>query len=145
MIQGKNWPFAVIGIGMNLNQETFPAEIPNAISLKQITGDHYEPASFARQLAHLIKTGITQLKKDPDQILSDFNQSLYRRNEIIALKKNLELFVTRLEKVDCTSQLCNDWSEVELKSENDVGLICSRFRLHIFKAIRHSNSDNICV
>jgi len=100
VIHGKNWPFAVIGIGMNLNQESFPAAIPNAISLKQITGDHYEPASFARRLAHLIQNRITQLKKDPDQISSDFNQSLYRRNQVIALKKNHELFVTRLERVD---------------------------------------------
>ncbi len=100
VIQGKNWLFAVIGIGMNLNQEFFPPEIPNAISLKQITGDHYEPVSFARQLAAIIQNRITQLRKDPDGILSDFNQSLYKRNQVIALKKEHELFVTRLERVD---------------------------------------------
>ncbi len=37
VIKGKSWLFAVIGVGMNLNQESFPEEISNAISLKQIT------------------------------------------------------------------------------------------------------------
>ena len=35
VIQGQLWPFAVVGVGMNLNQESFPADIPNAISLKR--------------------------------------------------------------------------------------------------------------
>jgi BirA family biotin operon repressor/biotin-[acetyl-CoA-carboxylase] ligase len=100
VIQGKNWPFAVIGIGMNLNQDSFPREITNAISLKQISGDMYEPVSFARELVPLIQKRITLLRNDPDRILNDFNLHLYRRNQVIALKKNHELFVTRLERVD---------------------------------------------
>jgi BirA family transcriptional regulator, biotin operon repressor / biotin---[acetyl-CoA-carboxylase] ligase len=105
VIQGKNWPFAVVGIGMNLNQESFSPDIPNAISLKQITGDDYDPPSFARQLVPLIQNRVSQLRKDPDKILSGFNQSLYRRNQIIALKKRHELFVTRLESVDSRGAL----------------------------------------
>jgi BirA family biotin operon repressor/biotin-[acetyl-CoA-carboxylase] ligase len=118
VIHGKNWPFAVIGIGMNLNQVSFPPEIPNAISLKQITGDNYEPAPFARLLVPIIQNRITQLKKNSDSTLSDFNQSLYKRNQIIALKKDHELFVTPLQRVDSRGALITangsfDLGEVE--------------------------------
>ena len=87
IIKGKNWPFAVVGIGMNLNQASFPEEISNAISLKQITNLNYEPVSIARKLVLSIQNRIRLLRKDPDKILSEFNHSLYKRNEYLVLKK----------------------------------------------------------
>ena len=102
VIQGKTWPFAVVGIGMNLNQASFPAEIPNAVSLKQITGKNYEPVEVARQLVPRIQNRIAVLKKDPDSVLRDFNQNLYYRNKPVALKlkKGKELIVATILKVD---------------------------------------------
>jgi BirA family biotin operon repressor/biotin-[acetyl-CoA-carboxylase] ligase len=37
IIKGKEWLYVVAGIGMNLNQTAFPPDLPNPISLKQIT------------------------------------------------------------------------------------------------------------
>jgi len=37
-IQGKEIENAVIGIGINLNQQIFPLSLPNPVSLRQITG-----------------------------------------------------------------------------------------------------------
>lgn len=37
-VQGKYIQNSVIGIGININQQSFPAELPNPISLRQITG-----------------------------------------------------------------------------------------------------------
>jgi BirA family transcriptional regulator, biotin operon repressor / biotin---[acetyl-CoA-carboxylase] ligase len=108
VIQGKNWPFAVAGIGMNLNQESFPAEIPNAISLKQITGENYNPVLFAKELVPSIQNRISILRKDPDQILNDCNQSLYKRSELINLKKGNDLIETRLSAVDAQGHLLTE-------------------------------------
>ena len=108
IIQGRNWPFAVVGIGMNLNQESFPPEISNAISLKQITGTDHEPVQFARELVPLIQNRIHFLRKNPDQILWDFNQFLYKKNQLVAIKKGNERFVTRLIGVDAMGSLLTD-------------------------------------
>lgn len=108
VVQGKNWLWAVVGIGMNLNQEYFPVEIPNAVSLKQITGKNFNAVQIARELVPLIQHRIAQLKKDSGVILSEFNQHLYKRNEIVSLKKGEELLVARLLGVIETGALETD-------------------------------------
>ncbi len=108
IIKGKNWPFAVVGIGMNLNQASFPEEISNAISLKQITNLNYEPVSIARKLVLSIQNRIRLLRKDPDKILSEFNHSLYKRNEYLVLKKGNELISTKIIGVNETGELLTD-------------------------------------
>jgi BirA family transcriptional regulator, biotin operon repressor / biotin---[acetyl-CoA-carboxylase] ligase len=108
VIQGKNWLFAVVGIGMNLNQESFPPEIPNAVSLKQITGNHAEPVSIALELRTLIQNRIARLKKEPHQVLSSFNQSLYKKNQIVSIKKGADTLLTRLTGVDAQGFLLTE-------------------------------------
>jgi BirA family biotin operon repressor/biotin-[acetyl-CoA-carboxylase] ligase len=120
VIQGKNWPFAVVGIGMNLNQESFPDEISNAISLKQITNQNYEPVTIARELVIAIQSRISFLRKDPGKILNEFNQYLYKRNEYLVLKKGNELISTKIIGVNETGELLTDMGsfivgEVEFK------------------------------
>ena len=41
-IQGKEIENAVIGIGINLNQQVFPIGLPNPVSLRQITGVEHQ-------------------------------------------------------------------------------------------------------
>ena len=48
---------------MNLNQENFPADLPHAISLKQITASSYDPVQVARELVPAIQHRINTLKK----------------------------------------------------------------------------------
>jgi BirA family transcriptional regulator, biotin operon repressor / biotin---[acetyl-CoA-carboxylase] ligase len=108
IIHGKNWPFSVVGIGINLNQETFPPEIPNAVSLKNITGKNYEPVSLARELVSIIQNQILLLKKKPKKILGNFNQSLYKKNSIITLKKGSHVFEATLYGVDALGFLLTD-------------------------------------
>ena len=100
VILGKTWAWAVAGIGMNLNQAFFPPEIPNAISLKQITGKDIGPVSIARELVPRIQNQISILRKNPDQILNDFNQFLYKRNQPIPLKRENEIIITEITGVN---------------------------------------------
>lgn len=41
-LQGDVIDNSVIGVGLNINQEKFPAELPNPVSLRQITGSEYD-------------------------------------------------------------------------------------------------------
>ncbi|HXB28527.1 MAG TPA: biotin--[acetyl-CoA-carboxylase] ligase [Puia sp.] len=120
IIQGKKWPFAVVGIGMNLNQESFPNEISNAISLKQITKFNYDPVFIASKLVPAIQSYITLLRKQPGKILSEFNKFLYKRNESVVLEKEKELIATKIIGVNETGLLLTDMGsftvgEVDLK------------------------------
>ena len=42
-LTGARVDYSVIGIGMNINDEAFPPELPSAISLRMITGRSLEP------------------------------------------------------------------------------------------------------
>jgi BirA family biotin operon repressor/biotin-[acetyl-CoA-carboxylase] ligase len=118
LIQGENWLYAVAGVGMNLNQERFSADLPHAVSLKQITSTNYDPVDVARKLVPAIQNRIVSLQKNPDQILRDYNHLLYKRKHPIALKKGTELIVATLIGTDHTGLLLTDqgsfsWGEVE--------------------------------
>jgi BirA family transcriptional regulator, biotin operon repressor / biotin---[acetyl-CoA-carboxylase] ligase len=108
VVTGQIWDWAVVGIGMNLNQSFFPREIPNAISLNQINGVRYEPVAIARELVPGIRERISVLHKTPDQILRGLNDSLYKKDQVITLKKNGELFVSVLKSVDSTGLLITE-------------------------------------
>ena len=41
-LQGTKIESSIIGIGLNLNQQMFPMDLPNPVSLRQITGTVYD-------------------------------------------------------------------------------------------------------
>jgi len=108
VVTGQNWDWAVVGIGLNLNQSFFPGEIPNAISLNQITGARYDPVAIARELVPRIRERISILHKTPDQILHGLNESLYKKDQVITFKKNNMLFVSVLKAVDSNGLLITE-------------------------------------
>lgn len=105
---------------MCIRDRSFPEELSNAISLKQITKLNYDPVSIAKKLVISIQNRIAFLRKDPDKILNAFNQSLYKRNEYLVLKKGNELISTKIIGVNETGHLLTDkgsftFGEVDFK------------------------------
>lgn len=87
-IQGKQLLSAVVGIGLNVNQETFPDYLPNPISIQQCTEKSYDLdmvvlkmlEAFSHYYALLRNRKFILLKKE-------YLSYLYRRGEVCLFEK----------------------------------------------------------
>jgi BirA family biotin operon repressor/biotin-[acetyl-CoA-carboxylase] ligase len=58
LLKGTEWTWAVIGIGININQTVFTPDAPNPVSLKQITGQDWEILSLQAELSKALTRSI---------------------------------------------------------------------------------------
>jgi BirA family biotin operon repressor/biotin-[acetyl-CoA-carboxylase] ligase len=112
LIQGKALKYAVIGIGININQTFFPADLPNPVSLKQITGKSFDVTELAKELCSLLNRRWKQLKKGNEEvILEEYNNILYKRNERVTFKTTNATFNAMVKGVDINGDLLIDTGE----------------------------------
>jgi len=78
--------YYIIGIGINVLQEDF-SHIPKAGSVLTSTGLRFDLNEFANQFHQSV---ISKLKNIPseEEILDDYNQNLFRKEEISVFEKN---------------------------------------------------------
>ncbi len=95
------WKWAVVGIGININQVKFPENLPNPVSLKQITGKEYDPVFLSKELCSNIENWFKKLQSEPfDSILEYYNQYLYKKGCKVKLRKGNIAFDCIIDKVD---------------------------------------------
>lgn len=100
------WEWAIIGVGININQTTFPPHLPNPVSLKQITGKNFETILLAKELYNYIEKKIRVLiQKGFDGIYDQYQENLYKKNEKVRFKKENRAFEAIVKKVTPTGQL----------------------------------------
>jgi BirA family biotin operon repressor/biotin-[acetyl-CoA-carboxylase] ligase len=86
-IRGKDWKWAIAGIGININQPKFSDELKNPVSLKQITGKSFDVVELARELHLCVMKRAGEINKTCfDVLLKEYNQLLYKLNENVKLK-----------------------------------------------------------
>ena len=101
-----HWKWAVVGVGMNINQTVFDPLLPNPVSLKQITGKEYDPIELAKELGNHLLNGVDQLcYKTKDRLLIEYQQHLFRLNEKVKLRKDNAVFETVIKGVNLKGQL----------------------------------------
>jgi BirA family biotin operon repressor/biotin-[acetyl-CoA-carboxylase] ligase len=104
--QSSNWKWAVVGIGININQTKFPCELKNAVSLKQITGKDFNVIQLAKDLCGTIDLFYKRLMSGkPGSNLKLYNQLLYKKNEPVNFKKGNRNFVAIIKSVNENGQL----------------------------------------
>jgi BirA family transcriptional regulator, biotin operon repressor / biotin---[acetyl-CoA-carboxylase] ligase len=119
-MQGTVWRWAVVGIGINVNQTVFDKNLNNAVSLKQITGRSFNSAELAKELQLLLMQRLSD-KTFFENILKQYNQHLYKINELVSLRKNGVKFDTVVKEVSKQGKLITvdaferefDFGEVE--------------------------------
>ena len=109
---GKNksdnavWKYAVVGIGININQTAFSSELKNIVSLKQITGKSFEVIELAKELQAKVLNRIDLLgKKGFDVLLKEYNNFLFKKDCAVKLKKGKIVFDTVIKSVTEKGQL----------------------------------------
>jgi len=88
-LSGNKWQWTVAGIGVNINQISFPDLSKKAVSLKQITGKTHDPVLLAKELCGYIEQRYKQLKNEGFlPLLATFRERLYKKGELVRLKKD---------------------------------------------------------
>lgn len=122
LIKGVDWQYAIAGIGLNINQTQFPEDIKNAVSLKQITGKSHDIIEIARELCSRLQKRFNDLQIGHyGSLLKLYNDSLYKRDNIVTLKQGNIVFKTIIKGVNVQGRLITQnkieqeykWGEVE--------------------------------
>jgi len=123
VIKGNNWQWAVIGIGINVNQTEFNLHaVFKPVSLKQITGKDFNVLDLAKELHQAVMTRYDELQNNRfEKMLFEYNQYLFGLNKRIKLKKEDIIFETTVKEVSSQGKLITtditerefDFDEVE--------------------------------
>lgn len=118
-VQGNMLQSAVVGIGLNLNQEDFSPGLPNPVSLKQLTGDDYNVEDVALQVSELVMKWYEKLEYGLGDLITEvYVNYLYRWNEWALYIRNGLTFKARITGIDMYGRLI-------LETSSGESLICS--------------------
>ena len=104
---GESWNWAIIGIGINVNQTMFNSDLTRAVSLREVSGkDQHDPQRLASELHEYILEKInTATEETFPQIIEQYNKLLYKKDEAVKLKKENAVFSTTVKAVNPFGQL----------------------------------------
>lgn len=81
-LSGTSIKNAVVGIGININQETFLSNAPNPTSLKLETGKEFDLQQLIKELCKHVELWYLKLKSHQKQSINDsYLNALYQFNE----------------------------------------------------------------
>ena len=109
LLRGSEWTWSVIGMGLNINQTEFSKELPNPVSLKQITGKSFEPLELIRTLSKFLTARLKEWKLgDLDKMLAEYNTHLYKLGKTVKFKNKNIHFSGIVKGVNKQGQLIID-------------------------------------
>ena len=100
-LTGHTFNTAIVGIGINVNQELFLSTAPNPISLKQITGKDIDRYSLLSDILNAIMKRYYHYEENNDKTLNDsYMKFLFRNNGTYFLKTENELFKASIKGIE---------------------------------------------
>jgi BirA family biotin operon repressor/biotin-[acetyl-CoA-carboxylase] ligase len=105
-ITAKSWKWAVVGIGININQTRFDQFLIPAVSLKEITGKEFDTVGLAKELYTILMKKLSDpVSGDAAKIMEQYNTHLYKINKTVTLKKEGATFVTVVKGISAQGRL----------------------------------------
>ncbi len=104
-LQGHQLKSSVVGIGLNINQDSFPSDLrQEGVSLSMITGLSHDLADINNGLLKAIEKEYNEYKTKTNSkigLLNKYNERLYAKHEIVLLKhENKKPIEVKMEGVD---------------------------------------------
>jgi len=119
--KNSKWEWSIIGIGININQTSFSPDLPNPVSLKQITGKDFKVIDLAKELCVCLEKRYNEfIKTGFDTTYKHYLGQLYKLNEKVKLKKESRVFEGTLKSVSRTGKLTIQHALEEEFSFGDV-------------------------
>jgi BirA family biotin operon repressor/biotin-[acetyl-CoA-carboxylase] ligase len=104
--RGKEWQWAVAGIGININQTVFPEQLKQATSIKILTSQNHDSISLAQTLQHNLVDAFDQFLHSDEAILTEaYNSHLYKKEEEVELAFHNQILTTTIKQVDSHGNL----------------------------------------
>lgn len=101
VLRGNSWNWAIVGLGLNVNQSHFDSNLPYATSLKCSSGLHFNKKELQEKIRHNIFLNISNVNFP----LELYNQFLFKKNENHLFSINNSFFNARVLGVEEDGQL----------------------------------------
>lgn len=103
-LRGNKIKYAVVGIGINVNQENFA--LPSATALSQVTGEQYDLPSLLVDLLECIEARYLMLRNGKAKELKEsYINALFWRDELHTFSSQGEVFSGMIKGVDENGKL----------------------------------------
>ena len=82
-LQGSEIGRTIAGIGLNVNQMEFSSDLPNPVSMQQLTRVELDPEEVLGRVAEALRSRYEMLREGGEQqIQEDYHELLYRRDAL---------------------------------------------------------------
>lgn len=117
-VKGNRFDFAVVGIGLNVNQVTFSESAPNPVSFRQLTGREYDLEEVLNKTVVCIEHRLEMLKSgNRQQLDADYIKLLYRFGSV-------ETFIFKDKEIRAKIRGVNRYGQLILEIPGEKILEC---------------------
>ncbi|MGN6420521.1 MAG: biotin--[acetyl-CoA-carboxylase] ligase, partial [Pseudobacter sp.] len=100
------WQWAIVGMGVNINQVKFGDGHKKPVSLRQITGKTWDMLELTRELCACQEYWWQQLRNEhPQKLMGKYHDALYKLGETVKLRKDNAVFETKVTGVTIAGKL----------------------------------------
>lgn len=116
-LQGNYIEESIIGVGININQESFTGNAPNPVSLRQITNEEYNCRILLKGILERLFYYYNEVKsKGYISIKTNYKNSLFRKEGYFKYKDDNGEFTARISDVDSTGTLYLEDKDEKLRN-----------------------------